>query len=253
MSPEPSQDPAAPLVRRLLLHALEPRRHAHLPLPVLLPARQLLPVRVQHDEGRQAAGPLLVLDADLARRGALEVRERLRPEGRVRARPAADGVVRAVVARRRGALAAGAEADGREAPLASLRVRLPADDGEPVDGAALVRVEAQAGEAVERLGAPLLVQRAEEAVSAPVQPGGRHGQAVADQGREFEVLVPGPQPDLGHFLRGEEAVVGVAAHEVGLFADREAVVPDLGGMSVHRFNAQGASVSNGFHAPASFS
>lgn len=65
-----------------------------------------------------------------------------------------------------------------------------------------------------------------------VEPGGRLGKVVADQGREFEVVVAGPLADSGDFGRGEEAVVCVAAGEGGLFADREAVLADLGISSV---------------------
>ena len=79
MAPEASQGPAAPRVGRLLLHALQISRHAHLGLPVLLPARQLLPVLVLHDEGGEAAGAGLVFDADLAGYGSGEVRERVGP------------------------------------------------------------------------------------------------------------------------------------------------------------------------------
>lgn len=53
------------------------------------------------------------------------------------------------------------------------------------------------------------------------------GEVVADQGCEFEVVVAGPETDLFDFLGREEAVVGVAAHEVGLFADGETVVTHL--------------------------
>lgn len=229
MSPEPSQHPPAPLIRRLLLHALEPSRHGHFPLPVLLPARQFLPVFIQHDQSGQAAGPLLVFHADLAGFCAPEVRERLRPELGVRAlRLGPDDVVRAVRVGGGGGFALGAESDGREPPVAFLRVCRTADDREPVHGAALVRVQPQAREPVQGLRAPFVVERAEEAVFSAVQPRGGNGQVVADQGGEFEVVVAGPEADFRDFGRGEEAVVGVAADEVGLFADREPVVADLG-------------------------
>ena len=248
VAPEAREHPPAPLVRRLLLHALEPRRHRHFPLPVRLPARQFLAARVQHDERRQAAGPVLPLHAHRAGVGAREVRERLRPEVGVRAR-AADGVVRAVGGGGGGALARGAEADGGEAAVAFLRVGLAAEKGQPVDGAAFVRVEAQAGEVVEALGALFVFERAEGGVFAAVEPGGRDGQVVADQGGEFEVVVAGPEADLFDLLGREEAVVGVAPGEVGLLADRDAVVADLFGVSV------GWRWGSGFrvYAPASSS
>ncbi len=106
---------------------------------------------------------------------------------------------------------------------------LAADDGEPVDGAVLVGVDAEVREVGEGLGALGLVEGAEEGVAAAVEPGGGEGKAVADQGGEFEVRVAGPGADFGDFGGGEEAVVCVAADEVGLFADGEAVVADLGG------------------------
>lgn len=65
MTPEARKDPPTPLIGRLLLHALEPRRHSHLTLPILLPARQFLPVVIQQNERGDAAGTLLVLDAEL--------------------------------------------------------------------------------------------------------------------------------------------------------------------------------------------
>ena len=112
--------------------------------------------------------------------------------------------------------------------MGSGRVGFLADDREPVDRAVLVRVDAQAGEVGEALCALEVVEGAEEAVAAAVEPGVGEVQAVADQGREFEVGVSGPEADFGDFGGGEEAVVCVAADEVGLFADREAVVADLG-------------------------
>ena len=54
---------------------------------------------------------------------------------------------------------------------------------------------------------------------------------VADQGGELEVGVTGPKADFGDFGCGEEAVVCVATDQVGLFADGEAVVADLGWLS----------------------
>ena len=52
MSPKPNEFPLPPPIRRLLLHTLQPSRHRHLPLPVLLPARQLLPLLIQHNQRR---------------------------------------------------------------------------------------------------------------------------------------------------------------------------------------------------------
>ena len=72
-----------------------------------------------------------------------------------------------------------------------------------------------------------VVEGAKEGVFAVVHPGGRNGEVVADQGCEFEILVAGPLADLLDFGAGEEAVVGIAADEVGLFADCETVVTDL--------------------------
>lgn len=60
------------------------------------------------------------------------------------------------------------------------RVRFLADDGEPVDGAVLVRVDAEAGEVREGLGALEVVEGAEEGVFAPVEPGVGDGEAVPD-------------------------------------------------------------------------
>ena len=96
--------------------------------------------------------------------------------------------------------------------MRSRTVSLPAEEREPVDGAMLVRVDAQACEVRERLGTGRLVERAEEGVAAAVQPGGAGwGQAVADQGGEFEVGVASPEANFGDFGGGEKAVVGVAA------------------------------------------
>ena len=50
------------------------------------------------------------------------------------------------------------------------RVRLAADDGEPVYGAVFVGVDAEAGEVGEGLGALELVERAEKGVFAAVEP-----------------------------------------------------------------------------------
>jgi len=49
---------------------------------------------------------------------------------------------------------------------------------------------------------------------------------VAYEGGEFEIVVPSPVADFVHFGGGEEAEICVAADEVGLFADGEAVVAD---------------------------
>ena len=73
-----------------------------------------------------------------------------------------------------------------------------------------------------------VVEGAEEGVAAAVEPAVGDAESVADQGGEFEVRVAGPEADFGHFGGGEEAVICVAADQVGLFADREAVVADLG-------------------------
>ncbi len=226
MAPKPSQDPPAPLMRRLLLRALELRRHRYLTLPVLLPTRQLLPVAIEHDERRQASGAGLVLDTDRGSGSAAEVGEGLGPKLVVGV-GAADGVVGAVGGGG-GGVGGGAEGDGGEAAVAFLRVRLPAEDGEPVEGAVLVRVQPEAGQGVEVPGAALVVECAEEGVLAVLEPGGGlHGEVVADQGGEFEIFVLRPLADFGEFLRCEEAVVGVAADEVGLLADRAAVGADL--------------------------
>ena len=99
---------------------------------------------VQDDERGQAAGPLLPFHADLGRGGAFEVRERLRPVLVVGVGVADDGV-RAVRVGGRLGVAGRAEGDGREVAVGFLRVRLSAEEREPVDGAAFVRVEAQAG------------------------------------------------------------------------------------------------------------
>ena len=72
-----------------------------------------------------------------------------------------------------------------------------------------------------------VVEGAEEVVFAVMHPGCRNGEVIADQGGEFEVLVAGPLADLLDFGAGEEAVVGVAADEVGLLTDCETVVTNL--------------------------
>ena len=90
-----------------------------------------------------------------------------------------------------------------------------------------MRVEAQVGEVGECLGTLVVVEGAEEVVFAVMHPGRRDGEVVADQGGEFEVLVAGPLANLLEFGAGEEAVVGVAADEVGLLADGETVVANL--------------------------
>lgn len=189
MAPEPGQRPPAPRVGRLLLHGPELRRH--LALPVRPPARQFLPLPVEHDERGQGAGTRSVLDADDGRAGALEVRQGLGPVFRVGA-GVADDVVRAVVDGHGrgggwggggGGVEGGAEGDGGEAAVRFGRAGLPADDGEPVDGAVLVRVQAEAGERGQRRAARGRgrLERAEEGVFARVQPGGAGlGEAVAD-------------------------------------------------------------------------
>ncbi len=183
---------------------------------------------IEHYERSQASGAGLVLDADRSGGSAAEVGEGLGPELVVGV-GAADGVVGAVGGGGGGGVGGGAEGDGGEAAVAFRRVGLPAEEGEPVEGAVLVRVEAEAGQGVEGLGAALEVEGAEEGVLAAVEEpgGGLYGEVIADQGGEFEIFVAGPLPDFGDFLRCEEAVVGVAADEVGLLADREAVVADL--------------------------
>lgn len=144
MAPEPSEHPPAPLVRRLLLHALEPSRHADFPLPVRLPTRQFLPLPIHHYQRRQAAGPLLPFHADFAGGRALQIRERLRPVFVLGAR-ASDDVVRAVGVGGRGDVARCAEGYAGDVAVASFRVRLPPEEREPVYGAAFVSVQAQAG------------------------------------------------------------------------------------------------------------
>ena len=144
MAPETRKNPAGPRIRRLLFHTLESGRHGHFALSVLLPTRQLLVERIQHDEGGQTARPWLVFDAEFARFGAFEVGEGLGPKGVVFAGFADDGVGTVVVGGR-WAFAGGAEPDAGEVVVAFLRVCLATDDGEPVDGAMLVGVEAQAG------------------------------------------------------------------------------------------------------------
>ncbi len=81
MPPEPRKRPPAPLVRRLLLHALEVRGHVHFALSVRLPARQLLAVFVEEDERGEVAAGGLVFDADFAGGRAGEVGERVGPVG----------------------------------------------------------------------------------------------------------------------------------------------------------------------------
>lgn len=83
------------------------------------------------------------------------------------------------------------------------RMRLLADDGEPVYGAVFVCVDAQTGEVREGFGALEVVECAEEGIFAAVEPGVGHGKAVPDQGGEFEVRVPGPETDFGDFGGGE--------------------------------------------------
>ena len=79
----------------------------------------------------------------------------------------------------------------------------------------------------EGLGTLCVVEGAEEVVFAAMYPGCRNGEVVADQVGEFDVLVAGPLADLLDFGAGKEAVVGVAAGEVGLLADCETVVANL--------------------------
>ncbi len=62
MAPEPSQNPSTPRIWRFLLYNLQSSGREGFPLTVLLPARQLLAVRVRYDQSRQAAGPWYVLD-----------------------------------------------------------------------------------------------------------------------------------------------------------------------------------------------
>ncbi len=50
MPPKARQHPPTPPIRRLLLHNLQPSRRRHLRLPILLPARELLPVRIEHTQ-----------------------------------------------------------------------------------------------------------------------------------------------------------------------------------------------------------
>ena len=228
MAPEARECPPLPRVRRLLLDGLEPRRHAHRRLPVGLPAREFLPVPIEHDERGHGARARRVLDPHARRRRALQVRQRLRPEGRVARRARAGVIVRAVVVGRwAGRCGACAEADAGEVPVARFRAGFSAEHGEPVYGAVFVAVEAESGEWVQGFGVGGGVERAEEAVFAAVQPGGCGGEVVADQGGEFEILVSRPETDFGELGRGEETVVGVAADEIGLFADGETVVADL--------------------------
>ena len=60
------------------------------------------------------------------------------------------------------------------------RVGLLPDDGEPVYGAVFVGVDAQAGEVGEGLCALQVVEGAEEAVFAAVEPGVGDAEPVAD-------------------------------------------------------------------------
>ena len=181
---------------------------------------------IQDDEGGQATGALLPFDADFGGGGAFEVGEGLGPEFVVGVGVADDGVGAVGVGGRLG-VGGGAEGDGGEVAVGFLRVGLSAEEGEPVDGAAFVRVEAQAGEIGDVLSALSVVEGAEEVVFAVVHPGRRNGEVVADQGGEFEVLVAGPLADLLDFGAGEEAIIGVAADEVGLLADCETMVANL--------------------------
>ena len=72
------------------------------------------------------------------------------------------------------------ECDGGDVVVGFGRVGLFADDGEPVYGAVLVGVDAEAGEVGEGLCALEVVEGAEEAVAAAVEPGVGEVQAVAD-------------------------------------------------------------------------
>lgn len=50
---------------------------------------------------------------------------------------------------------------------------------------------------------------------------------IADQRCDFKIIISGPVAYLADFFRVEEAEVGVAADQVCLLADREAVVSNL--------------------------
>ncbi len=50
---------------------------------------------------------------------------------------------------------------------------------------------------------------------------------IADQWYEIKIIISGPVAYLPNFFRVEEAEVGVAADQVCLLADCEAMVPNL--------------------------
>ena len=99
---------------------------------------------IQDDKRGQEARALLPFDADFGGGGAFEVGEGLGPEFVVGVGVADDGV-RAVRVGGGWGVAGGAEGDGGEVAVGFLGVGLAAEEGEPVDGAAFVRVEAQVG------------------------------------------------------------------------------------------------------------
>ena len=99
---------------------------------------------IQDNKRSQEATPLLPFNTDFSGSGACEVREGLGPEFVVGVGAADDGVGAVRVGGRLG-VAGGAEGDGGEVAVGFLGVGLAAEEGEPVDGAAFVRVEAQAG------------------------------------------------------------------------------------------------------------
>ena len=141
MAPEARQRPPAPLIRRLLLHALQPGRHAHFALAVFFPARQLLPVLVQHDQSGQVAGPGHVLDAHFAGKGSGEVCEWRRPVGVV-CGGAADAVGCAVgVCGGRIGRGGGGKCNGGDVTVRFGRVRFAADHREPIYGAVFMRMD----------------------------------------------------------------------------------------------------------------
>ena len=99
---------------------------------------------IQDDERGQKTRALLPLDADFGGGGAFEVGEGLGPVFVVGVGVADDGV-RAVRVGGGLRVASGAKGNGREVAVGFLRVGLSAEEREPVDGAAFVRVEAQVG------------------------------------------------------------------------------------------------------------
>ena len=88
-------------------------------------------------------------------------------------------------------------------------------------------VKTNPGKVVEMGGVCGRVQSTKEGILVFSQPRALWFNVISNQRCELEVFIPGPVTYLSHFLRCEEAEVGITSDEICLLTDRKAMMSDL--------------------------